>query len=737
MNKSERYLLFLIIFLIAANLLWYFLGHRPLHWDSADHLSYSLDTYKTLNNSQGFSSLIKNLIDVSWYYPPLVYWASIPFHAIFGLTDFAGFLEMNFFLILLICSVYQIGKRIYNPDAGIFAAFCVAMFPIISEYSRDYMLDLPLAAMIAAAVYSLIRTNDFSSRNNCVKFGIMFGLGMLTKWTFILFVITPMIFLLWEGYSLATKKFRIIVNFFLSIFTGLVISLPWYLRNIISIFSNRLNELERGDLSFLENVFYYFKIVPGQTSLIIAILFIVGIFLFFKNSFFLKRRLPLYWLLGSYILITIINFKLPRFSIALLIPISVLFAGMLFHGENEPQRRNLFVKVFAGIALANFIFFSFINPGINFALPIVEAPLVNNVTPDKINWKNSEVIKIISDDMKAKGKQKVNLRILSEEENFNSSTLRYYTKLNNAQINILGAEGFPFFSDYVIEIKKQLNDSNSFKTNTGSLIENKYSRTFEEFKKFDLKNGEQILLHRIRQKIAEDITIDSLKDKIEKSAGNFFRKYIKSDSVPICKIVFEDSIRAINGKIKSLKIISKKSKVDKIFFRGFDYMNSKDESSIGIPAENFELELVDLEYCVNNVMAADKFEILTLKKVKLNSFELHPSDLKSYIEELSGKKITVSGISFDISFNNNRIKITGQNNKISSEFEIVLGLVQNQNSNLTFNLEKCKIGGIAIPTLIADFMSESYNPLIKGTQTVFEFKLGKLLMNENTISIQQ
>ena len=198
-------------------------------------------------------------------------------------------------------------------------------------------------------------------------------------------------------------------------------------------------------------------------------------------------------------------------------------------------------------------------------------------------------------------RQKANLRILSEEENLNSSTLRYYAKLNNAQINILGAEGFPFFSDYVIEIKKQLNDSNSFKTNTGSLIENKYSRTFEEFKKFDLNNDEQILLHRIRQKIAEDITIDSLKDKIEKSAGNFFRKYIKSDSVPICKIVFEDSISAITGKIKSLKIISKKSKVDKIIFRGFDYMNSKDKSSIGIPAENFDLELVDLEYCVNNL----------------------------------------------------------------------------------------------------------------------------------------
>jgi hypothetical protein len=117
--------------------------------------------------------------------------------------------------------------------------------------------------------------------------------------------------------------------------------------------------LKEGDLSFFENVFYYFKIIPGQISLIIVVLFIIGIFLFFKNSFFLKRRLPLYWFIGSYILITLINFKLPRFSIALLIPVSVLFAGMLFHGENEPQKRNLFVKIFVSIALVNFIFFRF------------------------------------------------------------------------------------------------------------------------------------------------------------------------------------------------------------------------------------------------------------------------------------------------------------------------------------------------------------------------------------------
>lgn len=728
MNKSERYLLFLIIFLIACNLLWYFLGHRPLHWDSADHLSYSLDTYKTLNNSQGFSSLLRNLIDVSWYYPPLVYWAAIPFHAIFGLNDFAGFLEMTFFLILLVCSVYQIGKRVYNLEAGIFAAFCIGMFPIVSQYSRDYMLDLPLAAMIAAAVYSLIRTNDFSSRNNCIKFGILLGLGMLTKWTFVLFVITPMIYFLWEGYSLASKKFRIFVNFLLSIIVGLIICLPWYLRNIISILSNRLNEFERGDLSFIENLFYYFKIIPEQISLIVTILFLIGVFLFFKNSFFLKRRLPLYWLVGSYILITVINFKLPRFSIALLIPFCVLFGGMLFYGENEPKKRNLFVKIFVIIAVSNFIFFSFLNPGVNLALPVTETPVVNNVTPDKTDWKNTEVIKNISDDMKIKGKQKANLRLLLEKESFNSSSLRYYAKLNNSQINILGGEGFPFFADYVLEIKKEYKDS-IFKTSTGGLLENKYARTFEEIKKFDLKTGEQILLYRVRQKIVEDILIDSLKQKIEKSAGKFFGKYIIPPQKIVCRILSGDSVSISNGKIKSLKIFCDTGMASTKLFRGFQYINSAEDTQIPtvLSFNNFGFELNGIEYNIQSLLESDKFEILSLAEYKITSLEITNKNLESFLR----KKTSEPNVTIDqniVSINNGQKAITNYN----ISFSII-----ESNSLPIFNITQSEFFGFPLPSVISNYMFTKYNPIFKGADAVPVFKSGKLIFAPDKISIKE
>src|SRR5262245_64327135 len=45
--------------------------------------------------------------------------------------------------------------------------------------------------MVALSIRSLIHTNEFSDRKRAVIFGIICGLGMLTKWTFAFFVILP------------------------------------------------------------------------------------------------------------------------------------------------------------------------------------------------------------------------------------------------------------------------------------------------------------------------------------------------------------------------------------------------------------------------------------------------------------------------------------------------------------------------------------------------------------------
>ena len=57
--------------------------------------------------------------------------------------------------------------------------------------SRETIIDYWLTSMVALAMWLLIRTNEFSNRKRAILFGVVCGLGMLTKWTFVFFVILP------------------------------------------------------------------------------------------------------------------------------------------------------------------------------------------------------------------------------------------------------------------------------------------------------------------------------------------------------------------------------------------------------------------------------------------------------------------------------------------------------------------------------------------------------------------
>lgn len=708
MSKTDRYLLFFIVFLIITNVLWYFLGHKPLYWDSADHLSASLDTYKVLKGSSSFSALLINLLDISWYYPPLVYWASIPFCAVAGTGEFAGFLEMTFFLILLVISVYQIGKRVYNPETGLFAAFCIGMFPVTLQYGREYMLDLPLAAMCAAAVYSLIRTNDFSSRNNCIKFGVMFGLGMLTKWTFILFLAPPVIYYLSEGFRKASKKYKIVLNFLLAVLVSLIISLPWYLRNIVQILSNRLNELERGNLSVIENIFYYFTILPSQISYVIALLFIIAVIIFFKSNFAFHRKMPLLWFIGSYVLITLIFFKMPRFSIPLLIPLSLIFSAIVFFGDQEKRKRELFALTFTVIAIVNFLLFSF-----------VKIPFIYDGFPHKDTWYNDEIIKVIQDDKSSDKKSKINLRVFSREDNLNPSTLAYYSNFTNAGINVLGEEGFPFFTDYYVETGKTRG------TNERHINPPAYNPVFKEMKTFESENT-LIVLYKKKQDFNYSVSYDSLQQKLISSAQNFFGKYIISSQNIVYKIITEDSSSIFRGKIKSFKISCKEGSASTKLFRAFQYINSPSDSVISsaLPFNSFEFELNGLEFNLNSLIQSGKFEILSASEYKITLLEITNKNLEEFLLRKTAVPI--------VKINNNLIEI-----KNTGKFDEISFLISEKNSVPVFKITRGKFFKIPLPSFLINYMFTKYNPVFKGTASITDFHMGKLVYSQDKISIKE
>src|SRR6187200_398589 len=132
----------LLLFLLSSDVAWFQCGGAPLHWDSAIHLRTSLDANRALGSGPG------SWLDFTWYYPPFVYWAAVPFHRLVGESELAGLLTMAFFHLLLVIATYGLGAALYSPAVGLLSALWVGTCPMVLDFARQFMLDLPLAALV-------------------------------------------------------------------------------------------------------------------------------------------------------------------------------------------------------------------------------------------------------------------------------------------------------------------------------------------------------------------------------------------------------------------------------------------------------------------------------------------------------------------------------------------------------------------------------------------------------------
>jgi len=150
------------------------------HWDSSIHLMESIDAFKVVQNGGG----VTDYLMFSWYIRPLSHGHQFQSIFFFGVNEYSGYLVITMFLLLLVVSVFLICKKIEGNVAALLSAGMIASAPIVLEYSRSFMLDLPLAAMTALSVYLYLQTEEFDRLRYSILFAVAFSFGMLTKWTF-------------------------------------------------------------------------------------------------------------------------------------------------------------------------------------------------------------------------------------------------------------------------------------------------------------------------------------------------------------------------------------------------------------------------------------------------------------------------------------------------------------------------------------------------------------------------
>jgi hypothetical protein len=263
-------------------------------------------------------------------YPPLYHSIIAIAYALFGKTiDAAQWANLPAIAVLLIAT-YGIGRTILKPLAAAAAAVIVSFYPLMLWLSRETLIDYWLTSLVASAIWLLILTKEFSNKKFAVLFGIVCGLGMLTKWTFVLFVLLPA---LWA----ARKNLK---NAATAAIVAIGIAAYWYafaaqaLLHLLSInTAQSFGEGDPGRFTVEAATFYVRALEGSQLFLPLFILFVAGAIALLFN--FNRSWIPIaLWIAGGWLGLMLFQNKDPRYT-APLLPAIALISAQVFQKKES------------------------------------------------------------------------------------------------------------------------------------------------------------------------------------------------------------------------------------------------------------------------------------------------------------------------------------------------------------------------------------------------------------------
>jgi 4-amino-4-deoxy-L-arabinose transferase-like glycosyltransferase len=143
-----------------------------------------------------------------------------------------GFIVLAFFLVLLAVAVYGIGERLAGPRFGALAALVVATMPGVANFSRAFVFALPAAALLACAVYAVLRAERLQRSGWAIAAGAAIGAMLLARTMTVAFVPGILVAAL---VALACRPDaswrRGLLNLGLLCLAAFAVAAPWYLPN--------------------------------------------------------------------------------------------------------------------------------------------------------------------------------------------------------------------------------------------------------------------------------------------------------------------------------------------------------------------------------------------------------------------------------------------------------------------------------------------------------------------------
>ena len=236
-----------IIIHILLNVYWLYADNHLIHLDEAHHINRAVAYYEALFPLEQASLFERGVaaLGVESPYPPLTHLVGAAFIRVLGYSTNTVAFSGSLFLALFLLGVYCFARRGMSGRNAFLAAFVAGFMPIIFGGARYFMPDLLLAALIAWAMYALLKSDRFRQTGWVTCFALFSGLALLTKQTAVVYLFWPALFvLLWGAWSAVypkkgpgtplrrTRAAQLVFNIVLAVCIVLGVCSWWYTRHV-------------------------------------------------------------------------------------------------------------------------------------------------------------------------------------------------------------------------------------------------------------------------------------------------------------------------------------------------------------------------------------------------------------------------------------------------------------------------------------------------------------------------
>ena len=224
----------MLLFLLGINAVWLYLDHSVPAWDDAYYLTNSLRTYDALTDN-GLLGFGRQFLYGMSKKPPLIAAVPTPIYLMAGRHPRAALLVNLAFLFVTLVTTYLLARALLDRGAGLVALCIVGTMPMVYGFSRIFLVECGLTALVTLSLYILTFADAERSWTPCIL-GAIFGLGLLMKASFPIYVAAPAVWVLIRS-GRAAISFRRIGAFLAPL---LLIAGPWYVVNASTAFRTAL-----------------------------------------------------------------------------------------------------------------------------------------------------------------------------------------------------------------------------------------------------------------------------------------------------------------------------------------------------------------------------------------------------------------------------------------------------------------------------------------------------------------